>query len=189
MLFTIIKEIKFPKEIFCMQFSNDNEYIVLGGLGTSAYIISVSKWVVAAEIKTGSSILSVGYSINDERLALGLADGVVSFIQLENKNSKSWDIVGEMSEYDSPVTCLNWSQNGKYLAIGRNDATVSIHDSTSVFANFYMPITEISSSNTGVGSSVHQLEFNPQGSFLGTLYISFFLCCELDSNLINIVLI
>ena len=154
----------YPKPIYTLQFSKDNEYLALGGVENVAYVISVETWEIISETHMSSSILTVGFSLKNERLALGLADGVLSL--LEPDTNTNWKIISEMDENDSPILSLDWSNNEKYLALGRNDSTLTIHESQSVLDNFFMPETELI---RGGGAPVYSLRFGVEGKFLGEI--------------------
>jgi len=157
----VITEMHFPKAIYAMTFSNCNEHLALGGADNTVHIVSVQTWEIIKEITVSSSILSMNFSKNNERLALGLANGAMSL--LNPHISSDWQVVGEMDESESPVLCLDWSRNGDFFVVGRANSISTVHDSQSIFENFFLPKAEI---RTASGSPVNSVTFDSGGNFL-----------------------
>ena len=160
----MVKEMHFPKAIYAMTFSNCNEHLALGGADNTVHIVSVQTWEIIKEITVSSSILSMNFSKNNERLALGLANGAMSL--LNPHISSDWQVVGEMDESESPILCLDWSRNGDFFVVGRANSVSTVHDSQSIFENFFLPKAEI---RTASGSPVNSVTFDSGGNFLGNM--------------------
>uniref|UniRef100_A0A6U3R608 Anaphase-promoting complex subunit 4-like WD40 domain-containing protein n=1 Tax=Ditylum brightwellii TaxID=49249 RepID=A0A6U3R608_9STRA len=156
---TVLKKMSFSKSIHSLCFSNKNQYIVMGGDDSTAHILSVQTWEKVTDITADSSIYTVAFSMMDERLAFGTLDGVLTLLDAQN----GFVIVGEMDTNTAPILTLDWSSNGKYMALGRNDASVTIHDSQSVFGNFFVPQKEL---HRGSGAPIHTVAFGDGGTFL-----------------------
>jgi WD40 repeat protein len=102
-----------------------------------------------------SPIQSVAFSRHDERLSIGLTDGVLSLMCPD----AGWEPVGEIEHNESSITCHDWAS--KTLAIGRKDGSVTLFDAEKAFCNFFVPIAEFSSS-----LPVRTVAFGAGGRFL-----------------------
>lgn len=150
-----IFQIEFAKPIRSLVFSHSNNYLALGGDEGVLYVLSVPSRSMILNTILDAPIRSVAFSRHDERLSIGLDDGVLSLLVVE----ADWEPVGQIEYSDSPITSHEWCR--KALAVGRLDGTVSIFDTEKVFSNFFVPMSEISSS-----SPVRSLAFGAGGRYL-----------------------
>jgi WD40 repeat protein len=102
-----------------------------------------------------SAIKSIEFSRHDERLGVGLEDGLFSIFRPESE----WQSVGDIDQSDSAVSCQNWTS--KTLACGRMDGSVTLFDTEKVFSNFFVPIAEYTSN-----LPVRSVAFGASGLFL-----------------------
>jgi WD40 repeat protein len=148
---------KFNKPVRALCFSHNGGYLALGGEDCVIYAVDVQTWTVAGEIPTSAPILALSFCVEDSTLTSGAMDGMMNMVDTE-----TWSIVGEMDSKDAPILSLDWSSNGKHLAVGRLDSTVTVHDSQSIFGNFFVPQAELTR-----GGAVHAVAFGLEGEFLG----------------------
>lgn len=131
--------------------------MALGGDDGSVCIISTPDWSIVREIKiTSSSITALRFSRRNERLAVGSSDGIVTLLIPESE----WKIAGEIEFSDIGISCIDWSS--RHLAIGRFDGTVSVHEASRVYANFFLSEAEVTREGP-----VHAVSFGVGGQFLG----------------------
>ncbi len=126
------------------------------------FVVTVESWYIVQEKQLSAPTLCMGFSMNSDLLSLGLADGILAFVDC-TKHGK-WEITGEMETSTSPILASHWSPCGNLLAVGRNDSTISIHDYHSILNNFYVPKMELSRNSE---SAVHALSFGIGGKYLG----------------------
>jgi WD40 repeat protein len=74
-----------------------------------------------------SPIRSVAFSRHDERLAIGLDDGVLSLLCPE----ADWEPAGDIDFNDSAILCQAWTS--KTFAVGRMDGTVTLFDTEKAY--------------------------------------------------------
>ena len=86
-----------------------------------------------------SPIQSIAFSRHDERLGVGLEDGILALLCPES----NWESVGEIDQNESTVTCQDWTS--KTLACGRMDGSVALFNTDQVFGNFFVPVAEFTS--------------------------------------------
>jgi len=132
--------------------------LAVAGDGSIVYLISSDGWKIVREVTFSSKVNALSFSRNDERLAVGTSDGVMSLLDSQH----DWGLAGEHDSKESPVLALDWSSNGSHFAVGREDGIVSIHESKSVLANFFVPQKEL----TRGGALVYTLAFGSAGNFL-----------------------
>ena len=168
------KEFEFSAPITTMQFSSSNNYLALGlENSTKCFIINVQTWELCSEIQLASVIHCLGFSTRDGQLFLGKADGSLSVLAdgpacsfSSPENDSSWNIIGEMDTSDSPIFCLDLSLNGDYLAVGRGDALVTVHEPQQIFEHVFVPQAELRRQG---GAPVNTVAFGARGKFLGKL--------------------
>jgi len=102
-----------------------------------------------------SPIKSIAFSRRDERLGIGLKDGILTLLCPDS----NWESVGEIDQSESCVSCQDWSS--KILACGRMNGSVTLFDTDKVFSNFFVPVTEFTSNHP-----VRSLAFGASGRFL-----------------------
>jgi len=159
----IVTEMKFNKPVRALCFSHNGGYLALGGEDCVIYAVDVQTWTVAGEIPTSAPILALSFCVEDSTLTSGAMDGMMNMVDTE-----TWSIVGEMDSKDAPILSLDWSSNGKHLAVGRLDSTVTVHDSQSIFGNFFVPQAELTR-----GGAVHAVAFGLEGEFLAVGGVDF----------------
>jgi WD40 repeat protein len=101
----------------------------MGGDECVLYVLSVpSRSIIYSEqIHDSSSIQSLAFSRHDERLAVGMNDGILSLLCPDAE----WEPAGDIDDNESPVSCQDWTS--KYFAVGRMDGSVSIFDTEKAF--------------------------------------------------------
>jgi WD40 repeat protein len=151
----IITELVFPKLIRSLTFSNGSKYIALACDDSTVYVVEIPSWSVIAAKDLGAPVLSVVFSKNNERLAVGSADGILSLIDPLG----GWEAAGEIESSASPVLTMDWCT--KNLAVGRQDGSVSIYDSDQVYSNFCVAQVELSHK-----SPVRSVAFGASGRFI-----------------------
>jgi WD40 repeat protein len=140
--------------------------MALGGEDGSVTIISPEDWSVVKELKVASSVITaLKFSRRNERLAVGTSDGIVTLLIPET----GWKIAGEIETSDIGISSIDWSS--RHLAVGRFDGTISIHETSRVYANFFLPEAEL----TRGDGPVHSVAFGLGGQFLGTCRMSLLL--------------
>jgi len=162
----VITELKLEDQIQSLQFSSNNEYLALASKFNKTYVVAVESWKICSETTHSTPVLSIGFSSNVERFTVGLSDGILCLL-----DPKSFDVaapssakfIGEMDQSDSPIYALDWSSDGKYLAIGRGDASISIHESSSVMDNFFFSTAELKANS---GAAILTLSFGVASKFL-----------------------
>ena len=102
-----------------------------------------------------SPIKSIAFSRHDERLGVGLEDGILTLLS----PTSNWESVGEIDQSESCVSCQDWASN--MLACGRMNGSVTLFDTEKVFSNFFVPVAEFSSNH-----SIRALTFGSNGKFL-----------------------
>ena len=160
--FSIRKELEFSKPINEIKFSSDGLYLVMAGESQSFYVVTVESWYIIQESQLSAPALCMGFSMNSDLLSLGLADGILAFVDCSRHGK--WAITGEMETSSSEILASHWSPCGNFLAVGRNDSTVSIHEYHSILNNFYVPKMELIRKTE---SAVHALSFGIGGKYLG----------------------
>jgi WD40 repeat protein len=98
-------------------------------------VISVGTWEIIQESQLSANVICLAFSMHNEILTLGLSDGILAFVNPSYDGR--WEVAGEMDSSNSPVLAVDWSSCGNYLAVGRCDSAVTIHDSQSIFDNFF----------------------------------------------------
>lgn len=126
---------RFSHAIRSVQFSWKSQFLALGGDGARVYIVSTANWRVLKEIKTGGTVNAIVFNRSDERLAVGVSDGIL--LVAKQIEGFLWEVAGEIEDNDSSIVTLDWSK--KYLAVGRLDGSVSIHETENIFRNFLIP--------------------------------------------------
>mmetsp|Transcript_5962 Transcript_5962/g.6657 ORF Transcript_5962/g.6657 Transcript_5962/m.6657 type:complete len:223 (+) Transcript_5962:2633-3301(+) len=102
-----------------------------------------------------SAIKSIAFSRHDERLGIGLADGILTLL----RPASDWESVGEVDQSESTISCQDWTS--KTLACGRMDGSVTLFDTEQIFSNFFVPIAEYTSN-----LPVRSVAFGASGCFL-----------------------
>ena len=102
-----------------------------------------------------SPIQSIAFSKDDERLGVGLEDGILALLSPES----NWEAVGEIDQSESCVSCQDWAPG--MLACGRMNGSVTLFDTDKVFDNFFVPVAEFTSKYP-----VRSLTFGRNGNFI-----------------------
>lgn len=136
-------------------FSNSNNNLALGGDEGVLYVLSVPSRSIIFSAPGDSPIYSIGFSKDDERLAIGSSDGVLTLLC----PNADWEPIGEIEDVESPILAQDWCS--KNLAVGREDGSVTIFDTEKVFSNFLVPTAEFSNS-----LPVRSVAFGASGRFL-----------------------
>jgi WD40 repeat protein len=102
-----------------------------------------------------SPIKSMAFSGRDERLGVGLEDGILALLRPDS----DWESVGEIDQSESCVSCQDWAS--EIFACGRINGSVTLFDTDQVFSNFFVPIAEFTSNYP-----VRSLAFDSNGRFL-----------------------
>jgi len=118
-------------------------------------VLSVRSRTMIINSILSSPIKSIAFSKHDERLGVGLEDGILTLVSPES----NWESVGEIDQSDSSICCQDWTS--KLLACGRRNGSVSLFDTEKVFGNFFVPIAEF----TG-NLPVRSMAFAPSGRLL-----------------------
>ena len=148
------------KEIYeSLSFSPCNEYLAIGSEHTSTFVISIPSFELLTTLPSIGAIHCLKFSPDSSSLALGDADGILSMV-----SSSDWNLLAEMDESESPIYALDWSQDGKFFAIGRNNALCTIHESSNVYSNFWVPQAELIRK-----SAVNTVAFTPKGDHIGKI--------------------
>lgn len=154
----------------------------LGGEDGSIYIVSPADWSIVKELKIASSaITSLRFSRRNERLAIGSSDGIVTLLDPED----DWKIAGEIETSDVGISCIDWSS--RHLAVGRFDGTLSVHEASRVYENFFLSEADL----TRGDGPVHSVAFGVGGQFLGTCSMPA-LCagdCLHDAHLFKLIIL
>ena len=121
------------------------------------YIVETSPtWTVVSRKDFFAPVNTVAFSKHNERIAVGVEDGVVTLLDTTDKN---YDAVGEIDVSESGVSSLDWTSRN--FAVGRNDGSVSVYDTNQVRSNFCVPLAELLHDGAVVG-----LAFGPSSRFL-----------------------
>lgn len=102
-----------------------------------------------------SPIKSIAFSTRDERLGVGLEDGILTLLSPDS----NWESVGEIDQSESCVSCQDWSST--MLVCGRVNGSVTLFETDRVFSNFFVPIAEFTNNHP-----VRSLTFGSNGMFL-----------------------
>ncbi len=86
-----------------------------------------------------SPIKSIAFSKNDERLGVGLEDGILTLLSPES----NWESMGEIEQSESCISCQDWCSNT--FACGRMNGSVTLFETDKVFDNFFVPVKEFTS--------------------------------------------
>lgn len=146
--------------------------MALGADDGTVTIVSSTDWSIEKEFKVASSITALRFSRRNERLAIGSSDGIVTLVA----PGDSWNIAGEIETSDVAISCIDWSS--RCLAIGRIDGTISVHEATRVYENFFLPEAELTRNEGPVTS----IAFGVGGQFLGMPRASLHCHCALLSD-------
>jgi WD40 repeat protein len=135
--------------------------MVLGAEDGSVIVVSTENdWRTKKELNVSpSSIATIKFSRRNERLAIGSSDGILTLLDPND----DWKIAGEIESSDSSISCIDWSSRN--LAVGRLDGSITVHESSRVYANFFLPEAEL----TRGDEPVYSVDFGVRGQFLGAL--------------------
>lgn len=148
---------EFPKPIRSISFSYSNNYLALGGDEGVLYVLSVPNRSMILNMIYDSPIQTVAFSRHDERLSIGMSDGVLSLLSPND----DWNPCGDIDYNDSPILSQDWCSS--YLAVGRNDGSVTVFDKDKALGGFFVPVAELSDSSKPIRS----VSFGTGGRFLG----------------------
>jgi WD40 repeat protein len=137
-------------------FSNSNNYLAFGGDEGVLYVLSVPSRSMILNTTLSSPIQSIAFSTRDERLSIGMIDGLLSLLC----PNADWEPVGEIDHNESSITCQDWTS--KTLAVGRRDGSVALFDVEKALCNFFVPVAEFTTSSL----SVRSVAFSVGGRFV-----------------------
>lgn len=118
-------------------------------------VLSVRSRTMILNSILSSPITSIAFSKNDERLGVGLEDGILALMSPES----DWESVGEIDQSEGCISCQDWSTN--MLACARMNGSVALFEIDKVFDNFFVPVTEFTSDHP-----VRSLAFGSDGELL-----------------------
>lgn len=156
---------EFPKPIRSISFSYSNNYLALGGDEAVLYVLSVPNRSMVLNMIYDSPIQTVAFSRDDERLSIGMADGMLSLLAPND----DWSPHGEIDYSDSSILCQDWCSS--YLAIGRSDGSVTVFDKVKTMEGVFVPAAELSDSSRPIRS----VSFGAGGRFLGEIVLATFI--------------
>eukprot|EP00977_Amphora_coffeiformis_P007272 scaffold1581_cov169-Amphora_coffeaeformis.AAC.8 len=134
----ILAQLEFLFPTNCLAFSNGSRMLALGGEDGKVRIVATSPlWTVMKEVNAESSIRSMAFSKNNERLVVGASDGVLMFFSPQ----ENFAVAGECEENESTVLSIDWCT--RYLAVGREDGSLSIYETDRIIQGHFTPITTI----------------------------------------------
>lgn len=165
-----VQELEFPGPIRCLCWSKAGEYLVVGIEDDDiVYVSQVGdpSWEIVEELRIGSPATCIGWSVADQRLAIGSCDGSLTVIDTTQYPATEWTLAANTeSESRSPMSMsmytLDWSANGKYLAVGGADATCNVYDAKRIVARDELEVQASISRD----SPVHTVSFGAGGNFL-----------------------
>ena len=102
-----------------------------------------------------SAITSIAFSKNDERLGVGLEDGIMTLMSPD----ANWESVGEIDQSEACISSQDWSSN--MLACARMNGSVTLFELDKVLDNFFVPVKEFTSNHP-----VRSLTFGSNGKLL-----------------------
>ena len=149
---------EFAKPVRSLVFSHSSNYLAVGGDEGVLYVLSVPTRSMVLNTIFSSPIQSIAFSRRDERLSVGSIDGILTLLCPD----ADWEPMGEIDDNESPILTQDWCS--KYLAIGREDGSVTVHDTERTFSNFFVPVAEFSHS-----LAVRSVAFGASGRFLGKI--------------------
>jgi len=165
----VVMELEFPGPIRCLCWSKAGEYLVVGIEDDDiVYVAQVGDpdWEIVEELRIDSSATCVGWSVADQRLAVGASDGSLTVIDTTQYPATEWTVTTSANdsagESEASVYTLDWSANGKYLAVGGAGATCNVYDAKRIVARNEL---EVQASITR-DSAVHTVSFGAGGNFL-----------------------
>lgn len=134
----ILAQLEFLFPTNCLAFSNGSRMLALGGEDGKVRMVATSPlWTVIKEVNADSSIRSMAFSKNNERLVVGAADGVLMFFDPQ----ENFAVTGECEESDAAVLSIDWCT--RYLVVGREDGSLSIYDTDRIIQGHFAPATTI----------------------------------------------
>ena len=102
-------------------------------------MLSVRSRTIILNNILSSPIKSIAFSKNDERLGVGLEDGILALLSPES----NWESVGGIEQSESCISCQDWASN--VFACGRMNGSVTLFETDKVFDNFFVPVKEFTS--------------------------------------------
>ena len=118
----MISTIQCQKAIACLCFSNGSRYFAAATIDSKIKIIAtIPKLSVVAEVEVEASVSSMVFSRNNQKLALGCADGRVYLVSTDN-----WEITGSIDTMASSILAMDWTT--KFLAVACDDGYVGVYD-------------------------------------------------------------
>ena len=140
----------------CLAFSNGSRMLALGGQEGKVRIIATSPtWKTLTEVNAEDRVTCLAFSKNNERLVVGAVDGALIFY---NPND-NFSVTGSCEENESAVRSVNWCT--KYLAVGRQDGSLTIYESELLFKGHFTPLTFIN-----INKPLRAVSFGGNGKFL-----------------------
>lgn len=135
--------------------------MALGAEDGSVIVISPEDdWSTKKELNVSpSSITILKFSRRNERLAVGSSDGILTLLDPND----DWGVAGEIESSESCISCIDWSSRN--LAVGRLDGSITVHETSRVYANFFLPEAEL----TRGDEPIYSVAYGVGGQFLGAL--------------------
>ena len=155
----------FSGPIQSIAWSKGGEYLVVGVQGYEiAYVAEITntKFGIVAELGITAPTCCIGWALTDQMIAFGSSNGLLTVLDSTQRPPSSWSVVFEEKITSSAINSIDWSKNGKYLAIGDDDNGCEIFDAKSLREdNFLKSMTNLSRN-----SPVLCVSFGAGGNFL-----------------------
>ena len=151
---------EFAKPLRSLTFSHSDNYLALGGDEGVVYVLSVQSRSIIFNTIFNASITTVAFSCQDERLAVGTMEGLLTLLCPD----ADWEAAGELDYSESPVLTQAWCS--KTLAVAREDGSVALFDTEKAFENCFVPLAEFHHT-----VPVLSLAFGASGHFLGMSHV------------------
>ena len=130
-------------------------------------LVSARTWEKVYEFRRASEVMSCCWNPASDRLLIGSGDGIVTI--LGKKEDKFGEILGELDGNDSSVHSLDWSNDDKYIAICREDATVTIYNASDICENFFF--TQSVPMSCTLESPARFVQFTSDSEIFGKPYL------------------
>jgi len=146
-------------------FSKDCAFIAIVVLNEIIFM-SIPNWEKVDELNRPSEKICCCWGPTSDRFLIGSSDGIVTILGMQNSTFK---IIGELDGKDSPVIYLDWSHDGQYIMIGREDATVTVYNAADICENFFFTQTEVMS--RVLDSPARFVQFTSDSDMFGEIHI------------------
>lgn len=158
-----------------LDWSGDGKYLAMGGhiVGSDNGTVNVYQFDPSSGLLTlinspqpiyGNTISSLQWSPDNKYLAVGgnvaAGIGTVNVYQFNAVSGLLTLINSPTPSYGSQIKSLDWSPDGKYLAVGGGNGTVNIYQ--------FNPSSDLLTlvSTTSYGSTINSLQWSPNGKYL-----------------------